>query len=136
MWSPGAARADLAKGNVGTMSLIRALSKELQARNDDSLRALFCARPDLISPGVPDFAALAARASGRVSVQRALERLNRPQMQVLETLHLCTNADTGHSASAAMLKKLINGASIAAIDRCSIPCRNWPSSTAPTHRTG
>jgi hypothetical protein len=99
------------------MSLIRALSKELQARSDDSLRALFCARPDLISPGVPDFAALAARASGRVSVQRALERLNRPQMQVLETLHLCTNADTGHSASAAMLKKLINGASVAAIDR-------------------
>ncbi|SDL66163.1 Helicase conserved C-terminal domain-containing protein [Arthrobacter sp. ov407] len=99
------------------MSLIRALSKELQARSDESLRALFSARPDLISPGVPDFAALAARASGRVSVQRALERLNRPQMQVLETLHLCTNADTGHSASAAMLKKLINGSSAAAIDR-------------------
>lgn len=99
------------------MSLIRALSKELQARSDDSLRALFSARPDLISPGVPDFAALAARASGRVSVQRALERLNRPEMQVLETLHLCTNTDTGHSASAATLKKLINGSSLAAIER-------------------
>ena len=77
------------------MSLIRALSKELEARSDDSLRALFSARPDLISPNVPDFPALAARASARVSVQRALERLNRPQMQVLETLHLCTNTDTG-----------------------------------------
>ena len=99
------------------MSLIRALSKDLEARSDDSLRALFSARPDLISPGVPDFAALAARASGRVSVQRALERLNRPEMQVLETLHLCTNTDTGHSASSAMLKKLINGASLASIDR-------------------
>lgn len=99
------------------MSLIRALSKELQARSDDSLRALFAARPDLISPGVPDFAALAARASGRVSVQRALERLNRPQMQVLETLHLCTNTDTGHSASAPMLKKLINGSTLASIDK-------------------
>ncbi|CAI3793118.1 helicase-associated domain-containing protein [Pseudarthrobacter sp. MM222] len=99
------------------MSLIRALSKELEARSDDSLRALFSARPDLISPGVPDFAALAARASGRVSVQRALERLNRPEMQVLETLHLCTNTDTGHSASSAMLKKLINGASLTSIDR-------------------
>ncbi|MEC5180919.1 helicase-associated domain-containing protein [Arthrobacter sp. CG_A4] len=99
------------------MSLIRALSKELQARSDNSLRALFSARPDLISPGVPDFAALAARASGRVSVQRALERLNRPEMQVLETLHLCTNTDTGHSASAAMLKKLINGSTLAAIER-------------------
>jgi len=99
------------------MSLIRALSKELQARSDDSLRALFSARPDLISPGVPDFAALAARASGRVSVQRALERLNRPQMQVLETLHLCTNTDTGHSASAPMLKKLINGSTLASIEK-------------------
>jgi hypothetical protein len=32
------------------MSLIRALSKELEARSDKSLRALFAARPDLISP--------------------------------------------------------------------------------------
>jgi hypothetical protein len=99
------------------MSLIRALSKELEARSDASLRALFAARPDLISPGVPDFAALAARASARVSVQRALERLNRPQMQVLETLHLCTNTDTGHSASAAGVKKLIAGSSLAAVER-------------------
>jgi len=99
------------------MSFIRALSNELEARSDDSLRALFSARPDLISPNVPDFAALAARASARVSVQRALERLNRPQMQVLETLHLCTNTDTAHSASAPGLKKLINGASLSAIER-------------------
>ncbi|ABK02186.1 conserved hypothetical protein [Arthrobacter sp. FB24] len=99
------------------MSLIRALSKELEARSDDSLRALFSARPDLVSPNVPDFAALAARASARVSVQRALERLNRPQMQVLETLHLCTNTDTAHSASAAGLKKVIHGASLSAIER-------------------
>ncbi|MEE2523199.1 helicase-associated domain-containing protein [Pseudarthrobacter sp. J75] len=99
------------------MSLIRALSKDLEARSDDSLRALLSARPDLMSPGVPDFAALAARASGRVSVQRALERLNRPQMQVLETLHLCTNTDTGHSASAPTLKKFIAGSSLATIER-------------------
>src|SRR5215207_5819882 len=99
------------------MSLIRALSKDLEARSDDSLRALFDARPDLLSPAVPDFASLAARASSRVSVQRALERLNRPQMQVLETLHLCTNTDTAHSASAAVLKKLIAGSSVASIER-------------------
>ncbi|HEY8754163.1 MAG TPA: helicase-associated domain-containing protein, partial [Arthrobacter sp.] len=99
------------------MSLIRALSKELEARSDDSLRVLFAARPDLMSPAVPDFSALAARASARVSVQRALERLNRPQMQVLETLHLCTNTDTEHSAPAAGVRKLIAGASVAAVDR-------------------
>ncbi|WP_284977504.1 helicase-associated domain-containing protein [Arthrobacter sp. fls2-241-R2A-200] len=99
------------------MSLIRALSKELEARSDDSLRALFAARPDLISPMAPDFAALAARASARVSVQRALERLNKPEMQVLETLHLCTNTDTGHSVSAAGLKKVIAGSTLTALDR-------------------
>ncbi len=98
------------------MSLIRALSKELEARSDNSLRALFAARPDLISPMAPDFAALAARASARVSVQRALERLNKPEMQVLETLHLCTNADTGHSISAAGLKKVIAGSTLSALD--------------------
>ncbi|MEV7637824.1 helicase-associated domain-containing protein [Pseudarthrobacter enclensis] len=98
------------------MSLIRALSKDLEARSDDSLRELFAARPDLLSPAVPDFPALAARASSRVSVQRALERLNRPQMQVLETLHLCTNTDTGHSATAATLRKLITGSSQATLE--------------------
>ena len=113
----GAGQESRTSGNVGLMSLIRALSKELEARSDDSLRALFDARPDLISPPVPDFSALAARASSRLSVQRALERLNRPQMQVLETLHLCTNTDTGHSASAAGLRKMIPGSSGAAVER-------------------
>lgn len=98
------------------MSLIRALSIELEARSDDSLRALFAARPDLISPMAPDFPALAARASARVSVQRALERLNKPEMQVLETLHLSTNTDTGHSVSAAGLKKAIAGSTLSALE--------------------
>ncbi|MDQ0665651.1 hypothetical protein QFZ35_004149 [Arthrobacter ulcerisalmonis] len=114
---PGGGRGGGSRGNVELMSLIRALGKDLEARSDDSLRALFAARPDLISPSVPDFAALAARASSRVSVQRALERLNRPQMQVLETLHLCTNTDTGHSASAEGLHQLIRGASLAVIEQ-------------------
>ncbi|TDT76246.1 XPB/Ssl2-like helicase family protein [Arthrobacter sp. AG258] len=116
-WPPGGGREGGSRGNVGLMSLIRALGKDLEARSDDSLRALFAARPDLISPSVPDFAALAARASSRVSVQRALERLNRPQMQVLETLHLCTNTDTGHSASAENLQKLVRGSSLATIQQ-------------------
>lgn len=116
MWQPGAGPEGPGSGNVGLMSLIRALGKDLEARTDDSLRALFAARPDLISPSVPDFAALAARATSRVSVQRALERLNRPQMQVLETLHLCTNTDTGHSTSAEGLHHLIRGSSLAVIE--------------------
>ncbi|MCU1517915.1 MAG: hypothetical protein JWQ75_2636 [Pseudarthrobacter sp.] len=139
----GAGQESLTGGNVGLMSLIRALSKELEARSDDSLRALFAARPDLISPAVPDFSALAARASARVSVQRALERLNRPQMQVLETLHLCTNTDTEHSACAAGLRKFISGSSVAAIERLLVSLQDLalvhraepPHGTTPTaHR--
>ncbi|MBT8159886.1 MULTISPECIES: helicase-associated domain-containing protein [Arthrobacter] len=112
------------------MSLIRALSNELEARSDESLRALFAARPDLISPIAPDFPALAARASARVSVQRALERLNKPEMQVLETLHLSTNADTGHSVSAAGLKKCINSSTLAALE----PILNKLQELALIHR--
>ena len=124
------------------MSLIRALSKDLEARSDDSLRALFAARPDLISPAAPDFAALAARASARVSVQRALERLNKPEMQVLEALHLCTNPDTGHGISAPGLKKAIAGATLTALEgilhrlealalihRCEPPAGTQPQGT-------
>ncbi|MGG5173809.1 helicase-associated domain-containing protein [Pseudarthrobacter sp. J1763] len=99
------------------MSSILLLREQLAARSDLELRALFTERPDLISPTVPDFAALAARACARVSVQRALERLNRPQLQVLETLYLITNTDTGHGASARELKRFINGGTLVAIER-------------------
>ncbi|MDJ0319378.1 helicase-associated domain-containing protein [Pseudarthrobacter sp. PS3-L1] len=98
------------------MSMIQALGQELSARSDDSLRELFAARPDLMAPAAHDFSTLAARASARVSVQRALERLSRPEMQVLETLHLCTNTDTGHSASVAGLRKLISGSTLVALE--------------------
>lgn len=49
-------------------------------------------------------------------MQRVLERLTKPEMQVLETLHLCTNADTGHSVSAAGLKKVIAGSTLSALE--------------------
>ena len=68
------------------MSAIRALADHLARRSDDDLRRLLVTRPDLVLPPVPDFAALAARASTRVSLQRALDALTRPQLQVLEAL--------------------------------------------------
>ncbi|MCY0904796.1 helicase-associated domain-containing protein [Arthrobacter sp. H14-L1] len=98
------------------MSSIRILTAELAARSDKSLRSLFDARPDLISPPVPDFAALAARACARVSVARALDALNKPQLQVLEVLHLTTNEDLGQSARAGSLKPLIAGSTLAVIE--------------------
>lgn len=66
------------------MSSIRALSLELPQRSDASLRELFLARPDVISPSVPDFAALAARACARISVHRALDTLDTPHLRAIE----------------------------------------------------
>ncbi|MHA7239755.1 helicase-associated domain-containing protein [Arthrobacter sp. TMS1-12-1] len=77
------------------MSAIRALADQLALRSDDDVRRLLTVRPDLILPPVPDFAALAARASSRVSLQRALDNITRPQLQVLEALAVLTEDDGG-----------------------------------------
>ncbi|MHA7283547.1 helicase-associated domain-containing protein [Arthrobacter sp. TMS2-4] len=75
------------------MSAIRALADQLALRSDDDVRRLLTVRPDLILPPVPDFAALAARASSRMSLQRALDNVTRPQLQVLEALVVLTEDD-------------------------------------------
>ncbi|WP_434992540.1 helicase-associated domain-containing protein [Arthrobacter sp. Ld5] len=75
------------------MSAIRALAEQLALRSDDDVRRLLTVRPDLILPPVPDFAALAARASSRMSLQRALDNVTRPQLQVLEALVVLTEED-------------------------------------------
>ncbi|WP_430297180.1 helicase-associated domain-containing protein [Sinomonas sp. B1-1] len=98
------------------MSSIRALAEELSARGNDSLRHLFAARPDLIMPGVPDFAALAARACARVSLQRALEALSKPELQVLEALVLTTNEDEGRSGSAVELRHAVGNATLGTLE--------------------
>lgn len=98
------------------MSAIRALAEDLAARSDEQLRELLTARPDLALPPVPDFQALAARASTRISVQRALEKLTAPQLQVLEALDLTTNEDSHLSTTASWLKASIAGSTIKALD--------------------
>ncbi|WP_299168373.1 helicase-associated domain-containing protein [uncultured Arthrobacter sp.] len=89
------------------MSAIRALAEDLASRSDAELRTLMAARPDIVLPPVPDFAALAARASTRVSVQRALEALNTPQLMVLEAMVLTTDLDAVTGSTAASLKTSI-----------------------------
>jgi hypothetical protein len=64
----------------------RSLADELRGRTDESLAALLRGRPDLAAPVPGDTASLAARASTRVSVQRAVDRLDTPTLQVLEVL--------------------------------------------------
>ncbi|WP_433180368.1 helicase-associated domain-containing protein [Actinoallomurus sp. CA-150999] len=58
----------------------------LRARDDDGLRALFAARPELITPVPADMGALAARASAASAVSRALDRLDRLALNVFEAL--------------------------------------------------
>ncbi|MBG6190069.1 hypothetical protein IWX64_001003 [Arthrobacter sp. CAN_A212] len=98
------------------MSAIRDLASDLAARSDAQLRDLLAARPDLILPSVPDFAALAARASTRVSVQRALENLTEPELDVLTVVQLTTHGDIGQSTTAAWLRTEISGATVKVLD--------------------
>ncbi|UNK45373.1 helicase-associated domain-containing protein [Arthrobacter sulfonylureivorans] len=89
------------------MSSIRALAGQLAARSDAELRQLFSARPDLCLPPVPDFSALAARACTRISLQRVLENLSRPELEVLEAVVLSTDVDADRAADARSLRPLL-----------------------------
>lgn len=58
----------------------------LRDRSDEELRTLLAARPELISPVPADLAGLAARAATAAAVSRALDRLDRFTLAVLEAL--------------------------------------------------
>ncbi|SEG92409.1 Helicase conserved C-terminal domain-containing protein [Thermomonospora echinospora] len=58
----------------------------LRARDDGELRTLLSARPELITPVPADLTALGARAATSAAVSRALDRLDRFALAVLETL--------------------------------------------------
>src|SRR3954470_8543953 len=64
----------------------RSLSDELRSRPDAALAALLRDRPDLAVPLPSDLSALGVRAASRLSVQRPLEGLDTPALQVLEVL--------------------------------------------------
>src|SRR3954465_12469561 len=64
----------------------RSLSDELRSRPDAALAALLRDRPDLAVPLPSDLSALGVRAASRLSVQRALDGLDTPALQVLEVL--------------------------------------------------
>ncbi|HYO85225.1 MAG TPA: helicase-associated domain-containing protein [Dermatophilaceae bacterium] len=65
---------------------VRSLADDLRSRHTDDLTALVTFRPDLVRPAPADLTALAARAGTRASVNRALDRLDAGQLQVLEAL--------------------------------------------------
>jgi len=65
---------------------VRSLADDVRGRSDGQLRTLVRNRPDLARPAPSDLTSLAARASTRSSVQRALDGLDRGHLQVLEAL--------------------------------------------------
>lgn len=64
----------------------RSLADDLRRRDDASLARLLARRPDLGVPLPGDLTTLGARAATRASVQRALDGLAAPQLQVVEVL--------------------------------------------------
>lgn len=89
------------------MSAIKILAEQLASRGDAALWRLLRSRPDLLIPPVANFAALAARASTRSSIQRALENVNTPQHRVLETLVIAAAQRTIDGVAIRDLAKLL-----------------------------
>ena len=74
------------------LAAARSLADDVRARTDEQLRELLQQRPDLARPAPADLTSLAARASTRASVQRALDSLDRAHLQVLEAASLQAGA--------------------------------------------
>ncbi|WP_327048195.1 helicase-associated domain-containing protein [Microbispora sp. NBC_01189] len=81
-------------------------SEWLRGRSDEHLRALVTARPELVTPVPAHLDGLAARACSPSALGRALDRLDRFQLAVLETLAL----RDGPSSRAALLSMIVRAA--------------------------
>ncbi|HEY5553461.1 MAG TPA: hypothetical protein VIK43_00900, partial [Cellulomonas sp.] len=61
-------------------------SEDLRGRSDDELVALLLRRPDLASPSPSTLSSLAARATSRASLERALGSVDAVVLQVVEAV--------------------------------------------------
>ena len=69
---------------------VNSFADELRARSDESIAHLFAVRPDLLSPVPTDLSALSARANSTPSLMRALESLNKFQLEILTSASTLT----------------------------------------------
>jgi len=69
---------------------VNSFADELRARSDEAIAHLFAVRPDLLSPVPTDLSALSARANSTPSLMRALESLNKFQLEVLTSASTLT----------------------------------------------
>jgi hypothetical protein len=80
----------------------RSLADELRGWDDERLVALLSARPDLATPPAADLTSLAARASTRASVHRALDRLETPALRALDVVAALPEPTTARDVARAL----------------------------------
>ena len=73
-------------GRARTVGPMATFSEHLRARSDPELVDLLARRPDLANPSPSTLASLAARATSRVSLERALAGVDASVLQVLESV--------------------------------------------------
>jgi len=81
----GTAEADVADG-AGPAVAPRSFTEAIRARDDAELLALLRARPDLATPSPSTLRSLAARASSRTALERALSHADARTLQALEAV--------------------------------------------------
>ncbi len=83
----------------------------LRGQSDDALARLLTLRPDLLHPVPPDVSVLAARATGRASVEIALDRLDVGALDVLDAI---TALPEPHDLASALAAVLAAGSGVTA----------------------
>jgi hypothetical protein len=78
----------------------RSLAETLRGAGDEHLVALLRSRPDLTAPVPSDISQLASRATTRPSVARALDRLDRAALAVVEAMALLDEPTTVDAVAA------------------------------------
>jgi Helicase conserved C-terminal domain/WYL domain len=99
-WADGEAPTTV--DGMVSVSTFRTLADVLREWSDDRLCGLLRMRPDLATPVPQDIAALASRAGTRASLSRAVERLDRFRLSVLEAT-VVAGEPVGQSRIAALL---------------------------------
>lgn len=87
------------------------MADDVRDRTDEQLQALLHRRQDLARPAPADLSALAARASTRASVHRAVDTLDLAQLQVLEAALVA-----GSTVDMAAVSALLGGADPARVE--------------------
>lgn len=109
----------------------RSLADDLRRRTDDQLVALLLARPDLARPAPADLVALAARATTRTSVHRALERLDRGLLQTVEAVLVASGTEADDPVRTEDVAELLGADPRDALDRLWELALLWWSPAGP-----